>query len=69
MEKLDTLPINVPILSRRKVMMKEPSKIRRKETLIIKISSTRKMKCSLPKKTIAHQKKMNKTNHSFYLWE
>jgi hypothetical protein len=41
-EKLDTSPINFPILSRGKVMMNEPSKIRRKETLIIKRSPSRK---------------------------
>jgi hypothetical protein len=68
-EKLDTLPINVPILSRRKVMMKEPSNIRRKEKLMIKISSTRKRKHSLPKKTVVHQRKMKKRSQSFYLWE
>jgi hypothetical protein len=68
-EKLDTLPINVPILRRRKVMMKEPSKIRRKEKPKIKGSSTRRRKLSLPKKTIAHLKKVKKRSQSFYLWE
>jgi hypothetical protein len=38
-EKIDTFPINGPILSRRKVMMKEPSKIRRKLKPKIKGSS------------------------------
>jgi hypothetical protein len=66
--KLDTLPIDVPILRSMKVI-KEPSKIRIKVTLIIKRSSTRKRKSSLPKNTIAHQKKMKKTNQRFYLWE
>jgi hypothetical protein len=61
-EKLDTLPIDVPILRRTKVMMKELSKIRIKSTLIIKISSTRKIKRSLPKKKVVHQKQMKKTN-------
>jgi hypothetical protein len=44
MEKLDTFPTSVPILSRRKVIMKERSKIRSKPKLIIKRSSTRKIK-------------------------
>jgi hypothetical protein len=68
-EKLDTLPISVSILSRRKVITKEPSKIKRKPKLIIKIISTRKRKHSSPKKTISHQKKMKKMNKRFYLWE
>jgi hypothetical protein len=61
MEKLETLPISVPILIRRKVN-------RRKLKPIIKISSTRKIKHYLPKKTVAHQKKMKKMNQSLYLW-
>jgi hypothetical protein len=40
-----------------------------KKRKINKGSSTRKRKCSLPKKTVTHWKKMKKRNQRFYLWE
>jgi hypothetical protein len=67
MEKLDTFPINVPILSRRKVMMKEISNIRRREKPNIKGCSTRRRKLYLPKNIVAHLKKVKKRSQSFYL--
>jgi hypothetical protein len=59
-EESNTLLINFPILRRRKVMMKELSKIKRRAKPKIKGISTRRRKLSLPKKTIAHLKKVKK---------
>ena len=56
MEKLGILPPNVPIQSRKRVMMNKLKIIKnlRREKMETRRSSTRKRKTSTPKKTIIH---------------